>query len=541
MTYLFAFITAMVISMAIIPLMARLAPKLGMIDKPGPRKVHTIPIPRVGGVGIVVGALVPLLLWEPMEPSIQAYMIGSLVLLIFGVWDDIRELSHYTKFVGQFIAVLVVVYYGDIYITQLPFVQLEGSVNIIGKPFTVFAIVGMVNALNTSDGLDGLAGGISIISLCFLGYLSYLAQGQVTIMIAMAALGGVFGFLRFNTHPASVFMGDGGSQFLGFTLGVLAVFLTQRENPALSPAIVLLLLGLPVIDLLAVIVQRISRGAKWYRAYKDHIHHRLINLGFHHYEAVVIIYTLQCLLVASAMFLMYESDWLIIGIYLAICLSLFGFLIMTERSGWYAHSSRGVSRMASVVKAIKSHRLVTEVPMIFVIAGVPLYFIFISLSIDTVPRDFGTSSVLLAVLLLLYLVFGKRKDSIVLQAVNYVTSAFIVYLGTRYLSPGNPAIELGVILFFCVLAFAVSWVVRYASNVKFKITPMDYLVVFVVIFAGILLNLSPEKTQIGAMTIEAVILFYACELITSHAKSIWNPQNIVTFTTLAVLGIKSIN
>jgi UDP-GlcNAc:undecaprenyl-phosphate GlcNAc-1-phosphate transferase len=189
MTHLYTFIAAMVISMAIIPLMARLAPMLGMLDKPDPRKVHTIPIPRVGGVGIVVGTLVPLLLWGPMAPMQQAYIFGSLVLLIFGVWDDVRTLGHYTKFVGQFIAVLTIVYYGDVYITQLPFVQLEdgGTVDMIGKPFTVFALVGMINAVNTSDGLDGLAGGMSILSMCCLGYLSFLAQGAVNSSDSLSA------------------------------------------------------------------------------------------------------------------------------------------------------------------------------------------------------------------------------------------------------------------------------------------------------------------------------------------------------------------
>src|SRR3990172_4461696 len=120
MTYLISLITAMVISMALIPVMARLAPKLGMIDRPDPRKVHAKPIPRAGGVGIVLGALVPAAMWLHQDPLSGAYLFGALVLLAFGVWDDIQELGHYGKFIGQFIAVIAVVYYGDLHVTHLP-------------------------------------------------------------------------------------------------------------------------------------------------------------------------------------------------------------------------------------------------------------------------------------------------------------------------------------------------------------------------------------------------------------------------------------
>ncbi|MGA7799421.1 MAG: undecaprenyl/decaprenyl-phosphate alpha-N-acetylglucosaminyl 1-phosphate transferase, partial [Gammaproteobacteria bacterium] len=116
MALMLPFIAAMAISMSIIPVMVRLAPRLGMLDAPDPRKVHATPIPRVGGIGIVLGALIPLALWLPVDKALASYFIGSAVLLLFGVWDDIRELGHYPKFLGQFLAVIVVVYYGNVYV-----------------------------------------------------------------------------------------------------------------------------------------------------------------------------------------------------------------------------------------------------------------------------------------------------------------------------------------------------------------------------------------------------------------------------------------
>jgi UDP-GlcNAc:undecaprenyl-phosphate GlcNAc-1-phosphate transferase len=259
-------IVAMSTSMALIPLMIRFAPALGMMDKPDPRKVHTAPVPRVGGVGIVVGALIPLLIWLPWTELTLSYFLGSLVLLVFGLWDDARELGHYVKFAGQFIAALLVVYYGGLYVAMLPFSGMEPVGETAGKIFTLFAIVGMINAINHSDGLEGLAGGESVMSLAAISYLAYQAGDVTGLFIAFAAIGGVFGFLRFNSHPARVFMGDGGSQFLGFTLAFLAVYLTQVANPALSPALPALLLGLPIVDILAVFIQRAYHGMNLFRA-----------------------------------------------------------------------------------------------------------------------------------------------------------------------------------------------------------------------------------------------------------------------------------
>jgi UDP-GlcNAc:undecaprenyl-phosphate GlcNAc-1-phosphate transferase len=272
LAFLLPLLTALVISMAIIPLMVRLAPVLGMIDQPDPRKVHAVPIPRVGGVGIVIGALLPVLLLLPLDQSLIAYLFGAFVMLGFGTWDDSCELGHYVKFIGQFIAVLAVVYYGDVYVTHLPFMGGEPISGMVGRPFTVIAMVGMINAINHSDGLDGLAGGESLMSLLCIAWLSWVSGGTTTTIVALATVGGLLGFLRFNTHPARIFMGDGGSQFLGFTLGYLAVVLTQDVNPALSPALPLLILGLPIADILAVFAQRIYHKMNWFRASRNHIH-----------------------------------------------------------------------------------------------------------------------------------------------------------------------------------------------------------------------------------------------------------------------------
>ena len=528
----------MLISVAVTPVMIQLAPRLGMVDLPDPRKVHSSPIPRVGGIGIVVGTLSAILVWVPMDSRMYAYLFGSVVLLAFGMWDDCRELGHYVKFIGQFVAVTAVVYYGNTYVHVLPFSGMRPVSAVIGKPFTVFAMVGMINAANHADGLDGLAGGLSVLSLICIAYLALPVNGGLIISIAVAALGGVLGFLRYNTHPARVFMGDGGSQFLGFTLGFLAVVLTQNVNTALSPALPALFLGLPIIDILAVFAQRVYHRMNWFRASKNHIHHRLLELGFDHYEAVVMIYSVQTLFVISAIFLRYQSDWLIVSLYLGACALIFALLTLAEHRGWRAHRQRSRLNVQTVIQFFNRYGLLADRPARLVTAAVPALFLVVSLGATQVPHDFGIGALICATLLALHLVFSPQPGSIVLRAINYVTASFIIYLDDRYTIVRLPQLGAIEIAYFIALATAIALAVRYTKDVEFKTTPMDYLVLFVVLSVGILTHDSAHQAELGAMAMKLVVVFYGCELITSRMQGRWNILNVSSLATLLILGVR---
>lgn len=543
MIFLVTFITALVLSMTIIPIMARIAPRVGMIDRPDPRKVHAKAIPRAGGVGIVLGALIPIALWLPLDDLFGMYVFGAVVLLIFGVWDDRRELGHYVKFIGQIIAVVPVVYYGGLQVTHLPFMGLDTLPDYIGKPFTVFALMGMINAINHSDGLDGLAGGISLLSLGCMIYLALSGDGDSVAIIALATIGGVFGFLRYNTHPARVFMGDGGSQFLGFTLGFLAVYLVEHANTALSAALPALILGLPIVDILAVFVQRVYHGMNWFRASKNHIHHRLLQLGFDHYEAVVIIYSAQILLVVGAILFPYESDLLILSAYVVICSSIFVFLIVAEKTGWRAHRSNHVSKLTNVIQAIKLHKLFKSLPIGFVTVVVPVYFIAISILAKTVPRDVSTLSAILGLILFVYIIFRRAsRNSIVVQAIVYIAAAFMVYLGSTPIDGGTSLswVRTAELAYFAVLAFVIGIIIRYGNIAEFKTTPLDYLVIFIVLFAGFLLQKLPDKAFLGPMAVKLVILFYSCEIIFTRTAIKWYVFSVPVFLSLSIIAARAI-
>jgi UDP-GlcNAc:undecaprenyl-phosphate/decaprenyl-phosphate GlcNAc-1-phosphate transferase len=540
MTLILPLIVSLVISMAIIPVMVRLAPRLGMIDRPDPRKVHALPIPRVGGVGIVLGALLPVILLLPLDPSLKAYIFGALVLFGFGVLDDCRELGHYVKFIGQFIAVIAVVYYGDVFVTHLPFMGGEPVSAAVGRPFTVFAMVGMINAMNHSDGLDGLAGGESMLSLAGIAYLSYLAGGEAVTLIALATIGGLFGFMRFNTHPARIFMGDGGSTFLGYTLGFLAVLLTQQFNPALSPALPALLLGLPIADIIAVFAQRIYHRMNWFRATKNHIHHRLLNLGFQHHESVMVVYSVQALLVFCAVLMPYEADALILGIYAVVVAAVFGFLYVAEQRGW---RRRKQEDRASVEGFFYSVRQSTRLPSIaygVVFVGISVFMVAGAFIATTIPADFTRAALVLFVLLLVRLLAGYRLPFLPLRLVVYVAIVFIVYLMNTYQPVYLAGTDPVTYAFFGLLMAGIALTIRYANGSGFNVTPMDFLVVMAVLALAVMANKGMVDANMTAVALKTIILFYGAELILGRMRQRWNIFTVSVLVSLLVIGVRGV-
>lgn len=545
MNFIFALLTALVISVSIIPVAIRFASNLGMVDMPDPRKVHAFPIPRVGGIGIVVGSLVSILLWVPLDNMMLAYLFGSLVLLVFGAWDDSHELGHYVKFIGQFIAVGAVVYWGDVWVSSMPFMDHPVS-EFIGKPFTVIAIVGMVNAINHSDGLDGLAGGESLMSLACLAYLAYLSGGVEVVMVAAAVIGGVFGFLRFNTHPAKVFMGDSGSQFLGFSLGVLAVVLTQKVNPGLSMALPVLILGLPVIDIIAVFAQRIYHGMNWFRATRNHVHHRLLDLGYDHYQSVVIIYAIHAFFVVNALWLQYAFDWVVLSLYLSVCSAVFAVLIVAENKEWKANKYGTESGVTRTMTALKTNRIFSKGPLLFVRISVPLYLLSGSLRVGHVPKDFGLAATVITAVLLFGLVLHKvQSGAYFVRMAVFGTAAFLVYLIHQYADAARVFSD-AEIVYFVALGIAIAIAVRYdrrkAPDRQFKTTPTDYLMILLVIVVSLFSRQSLHENDLWTIFMKTLVLFYGCELIINRGSKLWNGLlDFSVMVSVGILGIKVIS
>jgi len=541
MNTLLALVAAMVISMALIPIMVRFAPRMGLMDRPGGRKVHVAPVPRVGGVGIVVGALIPLLFLLPPDKMTQAYILGTLVLFVFGLCDDIFELGYYPKFFGQLVAVSIVIFYGDLYVVTFPFIPGGGIPPSLGIPFTFIAMVGMINAINLSDGLDGLAGGESLFSLGAITLLAVLVDGAVALMITLTAIGGIFGFLRYNTHPARVFMGDSGSQFLGYTLGYLAILLTQSVDPDLSPAVVLLLLGLPVVDSLVVMVNRARGRRGLFKANRDHIHHRLLDLGFVHHESVIIIYSLQMVFVTSGVLLRYESNVLIAAVYLAFCVAVFAMIGLAERSGWQLSDRKRGNGQEHVMAHDVLRRILVITPRRFLAIGIPVYLIGTSLLIERVPSDFAKMSFLVAGLMALELFFGDVPRSIMRRALIYITAAFVGYLGISYTPDWLSILEPAKTVFFILIAVAFAAAVKFSPRrrkTEFETTATDYLVVFCLV-AVLMVSKGNFWGNDGVMfVVQMVVIFYGCELLIMEKRGKWSGLSTAALVTAVILALR---
>jgi UDP-GlcNAc:undecaprenyl-phosphate GlcNAc-1-phosphate transferase len=349
-------------------------------------------------------------------------------------------------------------------------------------------------------------------------------------------MGGVVGFLRFNTFPARVFMGDAGSQFLGFTLGVVVILLTQQVDTAAAKALGGLLIGLPIIDIMAVFAQRVYHRMNWFRATKNHIHHRLLQIGFHHYEAVAIIYGVQGLFMASAVLFAYESDAFIVGLYFATCAIVFLLIWRAERSGWRAHAPGGESRLARLISGAGSHWVLAELPICVVRLGVPLYIVLAAMVVSDVPDSSALPVVFVAAQLGLGLVFAR--SNIGLQAFRlavYGSIALLAYV----LQSNAPLDSLGMKVVHAVflggLAMTIWLVVRFAPKLQFATSPMDVLVVLIVLSGVVFAQFHASEPRVMLLVIEAMILFYGTELIIQLGSRRWN--RVLGGAALAALGI----
>ena len=521
MVSFFTFVVSMFITMVLVPPLMKSAARFSFIDEPRERKVHQTPIPRIGGVAMVIGVLTPVLLWADRPPMVISFLLGIGVILIFGIWDDRSTLSHRVKFFGQFLAIAIVVFYGDVKIYYLPFHSINPVPEWFAIPFTFFALLGVTNAINLSDGLDGLASGTMLLSVAAIGLLAFISDDSILLIFSLALMGSIIGFLRYNTYPAQVFMGDCGSQFLGFTVGVLVVILTQKTNPALSPSMTLLLLGLPNIDTFIVMGQRVWEGRSPFSPDRNHVHHKLLNVGFDHYEAVVIIYLFQAFIVMVAFASRYESDLFNMSLFAGILLAIVFLFRFGAAIGWRAHERKRKefrTPLARFIRRLRKKGVLEGYPTYFIACSVPIYLIWSITTLNGLPKDGALSALALLCVATSFLLIYRVKPgvSVFERVVFYITTTMVVYYAnqsnTTTIGVANGLLNLENV-YFLSLVIAIVFAYRFIRPQQFRVTPTDFLVILLAIIApGLLGDILPHGNvmAIGAKT---VILFYAFELI----------------------------
>ncbi|MBQ3276300.1 MAG: undecaprenyl/decaprenyl-phosphate alpha-N-acetylglucosaminyl 1-phosphate transferase, partial [Oscillospiraceae bacterium] len=302
-----ALLAAAAVCMAATPAARKIAMRIGAMDMPGEsRRVHTTPIPRMGGIAIFLGFLAGVLPFAALDIRVRGVLLGSLIIVILGVADDIRSLNPWVKLLGQCAAAAVAIACG-VRINILTNPRIFGEVIPLGAlsvPVTLIWIVGITNALNLIDGLDGLAAGVSGIGCASMLAVSLFLPGATDVSVLLAALGGAcLGFLPFNRNPARVFMGDTGALLLGFVLSAASVLGLFKMYTVVTFAVPLLALALPLSDTVFAIVRRLYNGENPMKADRGHIHHRLLALGLTQKQAVTVLYAVSLIFGTAAVLL----------------------------------------------------------------------------------------------------------------------------------------------------------------------------------------------------------------------------------------------
>lgn len=301
--YILAFVIALLASFLLTPYVKKLAFKIGALDKPDQRKVHKKLMPRLGGLAIYLGFMIAVISSVHVSKDILGLLVGGTVILVVGIIDDVYQLPAKVKLLGQIVAAAVLVLF-DIKIEWLNnpwggYFYLE----YFSIPLTIFWVISFTNVVNLIDGLDGLAAGVSAIASITV-ILVAVHQGYYSVALITSALaGGIIGFIRYNFNPATIFMGDTGSMFIGYMLAAISIFGAVKSAATIALLVPAIALGLPIMDTAFAILRRYTNGRPIFQPDKGHLHHRLLAMGLSQRQAVMLMYAISAALSVAAVVL----------------------------------------------------------------------------------------------------------------------------------------------------------------------------------------------------------------------------------------------
>lgn len=325
-----AFILAFIVSFMTTPYTIKIADKIGAVDIPkDKRRMHTKRMPKFGGPAVILGFIVSmiyLVIIMSIEGSLDLFneqeygkkllgvLLGIVAITVIGVIDDIKTLKPWQELIGQIIAAIIVVSFGiKIEHLDIPFLYRVGLNEVFSTILTILWIVGVTNAINLIDGLDGLSSGISLISCISLLIIFIMNDSPIIATVIVTAMSGaIVGFLPYNFSPAKTFIGDAGSNFLGFMLAVVSILGVAKTYTAAVIVLPVIVLGLPIFDVIFAIIRRIAKGKSIkavFKPDKGHLHHRLVEKGFTQKQAVLILYGLSASLGLFAIILFDSGIW----------------------------------------------------------------------------------------------------------------------------------------------------------------------------------------------------------------------------------------
>lgn len=286
MEYLIPFMTVFCLTCVVIKVLHPLAQKVGLVDLPNERKLHVGAVPLIGGISIYCSVLLVSSIAVEQSQIFNLYLISSALILFLGVLDDKYDLSVRLRMVAQVITASILIFGAGFYLTSLGniFYFFELKLGYVGIIVTIFAVIGAINAFNMVDGIDGLAGMLSLVTFSSLGVLFYLA-GNHWFMLPLLFIGAIIGYLLFNLRwpfesIQKVFMGDAGSMLIGLTVVWLLVIGVEHDTPVFSPVTALYMIGIPLMDMAAIMYRRVKKGMSPFKPDRDHLHHIFERAGY---------------------------------------------------------------------------------------------------------------------------------------------------------------------------------------------------------------------------------------------------------------------
>ena len=518
-TLFYILATSVLICTILVPFVAHLSVSIGGIDKPGERKIHLQATPRLGGIAIFCSLLFTIIFFCSIDQQIKGLLAGAIIIFLTGLADDLANLSPRQKFAGEFLAAGLAVFMGGICVRHLgnPFGFGVIELGPLAIPFTIIGIVGLINAINLLDGLDGQAGGVCAISCVTFAIVSFISGNDTLLVLAVALLGTLIGFLRFNHHPAIIFMGDSGSLLLGYCMGVFSVMLATGGARPVSPYIPLMVLGVPILDTLVVMVNRRRAGKRLFSPDKSHLHHRLLDLGIGHRSAVLIIFGMSYLLCMIAIAGLKLSDSILLALLLMVSLTVYGGLSYLTRSG--RRERLGFSNDASLHVTRRIRILVHRsgflpVAIKYLILAVLLLPVFIS------HNDIHALSLfpLFILIVSVYLYFAQHAwHNLLLQSSIYISGAFMVLVtenyGREHFLLGVPLHVVSHLIFLILLALVgIKVLIRHRFS-RLIIYPFEYLIMLIVLTVPLLPQSVSGPLHLLTVSAKSVILFVGFKMV----------------------------
>jgi UDP-GlcNAc:undecaprenyl-phosphate GlcNAc-1-phosphate transferase len=515
-----------------------------MLDQPNSRKIHKEPIPRTGGPAVIVGSLLPLVVLFKGDVVIVGLCLGAACILVIGIIDDLWNLNYKWKLAGQSCAATVALLISGIRfhtIGQL-WQGFQLDLGLLGLPLGVFFLVATTNMINLSDGLDGLAGGICFLIFCAVGFLAYFQRDFRLLSLCICILGAIAGFLRYNTHPAIVFMGDTGSQFLGFAAGFSMLLLTQVKT-SYSPVMPLYLIGIPIIDTTMVIFERLRQGRSIFRADKNHIHHKLLKLGLRHGESVTVIYTLQLGMILIAWAGRYADNAVLLVSFLLITGLSTYFFTLESRVTWVVkfpnkNANPNPVKTWGAGSSILSRKMMAKVTWFGLLCVLFLFYSISPLVIKSVSRSIGLFSFGLIVCLLLMKIFKISYIRLFLLISFYFLGLYYIFF-TEY---SQYSIDIAFqyrhyynILFFVLAMCYIGYLISTYEKISF--TTNDVLMLAVVIFLFFLPKDYSWTIHIRAIAVKFFLIFICIELI---FKKLETKRDFGLVPAILALGLNSL-